>query len=427
MQSCIYLFQSQAESKRIQITISVPHDIPEIIYSDRARVKQIILNLLSNSIKYTPANGRIILRALFKDPSIEISIIDTGLGIDLKIQSSLFKLFGRVESKSMGSTGIDSGSRAGLGLTISHAIALMLGNGITFSSKENKGSVFKFEIKHLDMSHSMRKSNALAKDGEGFNSNENLFSSFILPKLERNNSGVLEEVENIRKMQFENQIHQVFQKQNSQERIEVLHVVENEEQDFEIVEAEEAKENTSDVEEGLVNEKQLLGYKKKNISLVYNSPIKLSPFIKSKSMSIIIPANSLKECKCAPIIIVDDLSFNLMVLEGFLKKMGLAAARAYNGKEAYELIDSYSKCKCETLKGVLTDIEMPVMNGFEFAKEARAMMKSGKWKTVPIMAVTAYSDEGTREKCVDVGISECLSKPVVIADLRNILRKYDII
>jgi CheY-like chemotaxis protein len=149
-----------------------------------------------------------------------------------------------------------------------------------------------------------------------------------------------------------------------------------------------------------------------------------NPFIK-KSQSVLLTTFEL--CGCKTLIIVDDSPFNLMVLEGFLKKLGLGVQKAFNGQEACKLMESNSKCKCSTLKGVLTDCEMPVMNGFDEAIAIRKQMKLGVWKRVPIIAVTAYSDEFTKSKCIESGMDACLTKPVNIRDLKSTLEKYGII
>ena len=67
------------------------------------------------------------------------------------------------------------------------------------------------------------------------------------------------------------------------------------------------------------------------------------------------------------------------------------------------------------------------MNGFDEAIVIKKQMKLGVWKRVPIIAVTAYSDEITKLKCIESGMDACLTKPVSIGELKNMLEKYGII
>jgi CheY-like chemotaxis protein len=161
------------------------------------------------------------------------------------------------------------------------------------------------------------------------------------------------------------------------------------------------------------------------ISSCTNANKEHNPFcLKSKSSYIASPSLI---CGCKPIIIVDDSSFNLMVLEEFLKKLGLSAEKAFNGKDACSILSKYSKCHCSNLKCILTDCEMPIMNGFEEAIKMREHMQMGQWKRVPIIAVTAYSDELTKNKCFDCGMDAHISKPVMINELKATLQQYNVL
>ena len=133
------------------------------------------------------------------------------------------------------------------------------------------------------------------------------------------------------------------------------------------------------------------------------------------------------DCDCRPLVIADDNSFNLMVLEGLMLNLGVKVFKAFNGKEVCLLAEKLSKCKCRKLKGVFTDLEMPIMNGFEESIELKKKMEIGLCKRIPIVAVSAYSDEATRQKCIDCGMNSIMIKPVYLKDLRQKLEELGII
>ncbi len=132
-------FRAQAETKGLSMAVDVPGDLPDI-QSDPARVKQVLGNLVSNAVKYTPGGGQITIRASAspsstpKTESILIEVIDTGPGIPAESQRRLFQEFTRFDP--------DAAAGAGIGLAISQRIANALGGRISVESEVGKGSTF---------------------------------------------------------------------------------------------------------------------------------------------------------------------------------------------------------------------------------------------------------------------------------------------
>ena len=146
IESVLDIIRFETKEKKLQLDFDYDSNIPEVMYSDEKRLKQILLNLLSNSVKYT-FTGYISVRAKFRTPLVNIDIIDTGIGIKDSQKSSLFKLFGRLDDdKNQKKQMNQTGGGAGLGLTISQALCKRIGTGITFSSQSGVGSKFSFTI-----------------------------------------------------------------------------------------------------------------------------------------------------------------------------------------------------------------------------------------------------------------------------------------
>jgi len=140
------IFAFDAEKKGIRIAVHNDPGIPEFVNGDPGRLRQVLINLVSNAIKFTDS-GAVVIRTKILDEkedrlSIGFSIKDTGIGIAEKAQRKLFQKFSQVDpsiTRNFGGTG--------LGLAISKTIVELMGGSIQCKSKPGKGSVFQFAVK----------------------------------------------------------------------------------------------------------------------------------------------------------------------------------------------------------------------------------------------------------------------------------------
>ncbi len=135
------LFQAKAAEKSINFSISFDPNMPEVLYSDLLRIKQVINNLLSNAIKFTPENGVISLSSEYKDYTLRIFVRDSGIGIPQSKQDKIFQCFSQAE----GYTAHKYGG-TGLGLSISSQLINMLEGELKVISTVGIGSTFFFSI-----------------------------------------------------------------------------------------------------------------------------------------------------------------------------------------------------------------------------------------------------------------------------------------
>jgi PAS domain S-box-containing protein len=136
----VELFQSPAASKRIELTLRAEGELPRFISSDVTRLRQILNNLVSNAVKFTPDGGAIELRVAGSQSDPRMLLIeckDTGIGIDAAGQSRLFEAFSQVDDSTVRKHG-----GAGLGLNISRRLARLLGGDLTVKSQPGEGSTF---------------------------------------------------------------------------------------------------------------------------------------------------------------------------------------------------------------------------------------------------------------------------------------------
>ena len=171
------LFRFQIMTKRLQLVLDVEADVLELqLHSDQRRLEQVLLNLMSNAIKFT-FRGSITFRVKASgDTGLTFEVEDTGVGISAANLPNLFKLFGRLqESEAINTTG------CGIGLHISQQIIGKLGGQIVVHSQQNEGSVFSFELPNcLDAGNEEPDDLGSFSDDELMTSNREINSSPLL-------------------------------------------------------------------------------------------------------------------------------------------------------------------------------------------------------------------------------------------------------
>jgi len=142
VEDVVSILSLKIEEKGINFSVNLDKNIPQIIISDEVRLAQVLINLITNAIKFTPEDGTITLTAkLEKDTNLYVEVADTGMGISEEYQSRLFNAFDQTEtgaSREFGGTG--------LGLTVSKKIVDLMGGTIWYESQLGNGSIFMFTI-----------------------------------------------------------------------------------------------------------------------------------------------------------------------------------------------------------------------------------------------------------------------------------------
>lgn len=132
--------QKQATDKKVQLSSEISEEL--LAMADKERIHQVITNLVGNAIKFTPAEGKVTIKASLVDKMISVSVTDNGIGISEKDIGKLFTKFGKLET----GTNIPSSAGTGLGLYISKNIVELSGGTIKVESEPNKGSIFTFTL-----------------------------------------------------------------------------------------------------------------------------------------------------------------------------------------------------------------------------------------------------------------------------------------
>jgi signal transduction histidine kinase/ActR/RegA family two-component response regulator len=137
----VELFRAKASEKSVNLTLNMDDTMPAALHSDPLRIKQVIANLLSNALKFTPRNGKVELNIGYQNRQLVVSVKDSGIGVPKDKQKHIFKAFSQAESSTTRKYG-----GTGLGLSISSRLISMLGGKLQLESQEGKGSTFSFCI-----------------------------------------------------------------------------------------------------------------------------------------------------------------------------------------------------------------------------------------------------------------------------------------
>jgi PAS domain S-box-containing protein len=296
-QQVVDLFKSHAINKNIELNLIIDPNVPEFILADIVRLKQILVNLMGNAVKFTNF-GEVLLQikeiknAKNKFSSLRFSVIDTGIGIKEENLNKIFQSFVQEDvstSKKFGGTG--------LGLSISNKILEKWNSKIEVNSIHGEGSNFNFTI------------------------------TFEIPKSSQND-----------------------------------------------------KKNSN-------HSNQIVNFETNKFSQKLN------------------------------ILIVEDNMINMLLCKKMIQSIlpNSTIFQAENGQKALEILYK------EPINLILLDIQMPEKNGYETTLEIR---KNEKLKNLPIIALTAGIMVGEKEKCLDYGMDDYISKPFKLIELQTTINKY---
>jgi signal transduction histidine kinase len=140
LQNALTLVRERAIRHGIALDLAVDERLGDLV-GDERKIKQVLLNLLSNAVKFTPAGGRIELKAALADGAVEISIMDTGIGIAREDQETIFEEFRQVGAKAS-----RKHEGTGLGLTLAKKFVELHGGRMWVESEASKGSTFSFRL-----------------------------------------------------------------------------------------------------------------------------------------------------------------------------------------------------------------------------------------------------------------------------------------
>lgn len=423
------MLRFRTAEKELEFLLDVSTKIPALVWMDPVRLKQVLINLLTNAIKFTE-NGevrlKVRLRKLIQNEEgqnmaqLSFFVIDTGIGIPNDKQNKIFEAFQQAD----GSTTRRFGG-TGLGLAISNRLLALMGSHLQLESEEGKGSTFYFTL------------DVPVLEGYGNQPTLEGINRVLILDDNINNTEIIARMLDARDIDYQicySGKEALKLLRSDAERFNTLicdyHMPEmdgmqvirtiREDMDLDagnlMVLLLHSHASDPDIVEGIKKydiQRQLS--KPVSSNQLYDALARLKGnvqrFNEDREESI------WKSFKKPIVLIADDNAANLLLTRTLVKKY-VPESIVVQAKDGAETIRLYNENKPDI---IFMDIQMPEMSGYEATRKIRA--KSGDTKTI-IVALTAGTTKGEEKKCLEAGMNDYISKPVRLKDMERVLREY---
>ena len=425
-----------AHDKGLEITAHLEDAVPTAVIGDPGRLRQILTNLVGNAIKFTETGEVNVTVSLLEDQHevvlLKFTVTDTGIGIEASARDAIFEHFSQAD----GSTTRKYGG-TGLGLSIAKQLSAMMGGEIGATSEPGEGSTFWFTAR-LERSTEKKLPEVISKED---------FENIPVLVVDDNHT-TLTIIEG-----FLTGWHMACQvASNGSQAMDLLKKAASEQKPFEIVitdmmmpdmdglelaRAIKADKTLSDCSIVLLASFGLRGdaqeAKEAGIAAYLTKPVRkhefqdcLASMIGNRGMtsadSPLITRHSLSEARWtfpSQILVAEDNRVNQEVAKELLESMGCHVDIVQNGKGALEAAAD----KAYDL--IFMDCQMPEMDGYEAARSIRGQEDLGEgYHRIPIIALTAHAMVGDREKCLEAGMDDYLTKPYREEKLQMMLERW---
>lgn len=416
------LFAKKTAENNIDLIYQIDYRLPSLLIADGMRLRQILINLVSNAIKFTH-KGEVFLNVMLVNQTgneleLAFEVVDTGIGIPAEKLPQLFEAFTQVDSSITRKYG-----GTGLGLAISKRLIQLMGGSITVDSEENKGTRFRFTIKCDALRHDRLEASSLPdiKDKNILIVDDNATNLKVLKaqleiwKLNTTSAdsaaGALELLKAgnpfdmvITDMQMPEMdgltFTRVIKKMYPQLPVILLSSVGN-----------ESQKNYPNLFAATLTKP----VKQHHLSMAIQNEFKHKQYLNStehKATSIL--SVDFAAANPISILVAEDNLINQKLIMRILEKLGFEATLANNGRE---VLDELSKRMHDI---ILMDIQMPELDGLE---TTRIIRKMDNVDQPYIIAMTANAMPEDREECFAAGMDNYVSKPVKLELLVNALRE----
>ena len=420
----------RAHQKGLELAYHVAVDVPATLGGDPARLRQIVVNLIGNAIKFTE-KGEVVLRVekvKHDGPEnvLHFSVTDTGIGISKQKQAQIFEAFTQADTSTTRKYG-----GTGLGLTISSHLVGLMGGRIWVESEQGKGSTFHFTLPFAVRSGATTPTGRRAlrdlKDMTVLVVDDNATNRRILEEIVTN-WGMKPTVVDSAKVGLH--------------ALEVAHAA-GKPFKMALIDYQMPEVDGFGLAEEIKRRPELLGTmimmlssvgqrgdamrcREMGVSAYLTKPVRQSVLL--DAMLAVLEGNDTpmeehplvtrhtvaESHRGLHVLLAEDNTVNARLVTAVLLKHGHSVKAVENGKQAFDASG------VEEFDAVLMDVQMPEMDGMEATRAIRAR-ENGSGTHLPIIALTAHAMKGDREACLEAGMDHYLPKPVHTKDLLALL------
>ncbi len=408
----------RAHSKNLELACYIEPDVPDCLAADPLRLRQILVNLIGNAIKFTDA-GEVVVRVNVNErqgnnASLHVAVSDTGIGIPEDKRQVIFESFAQADTSTTRKYG-----GTGLGLAISSQLVGMMGGKIWVESELGKGSTFHFTFVAEVMANRREPRSSAAVELTGLR-------VLVIDDNDTNRRILCDVLRN-----WEMQPTLVS---GGDEGLQALtqSLVEDARYDVVLLDAQMPDMDGFEVAERIASDSALASIpvimltsagkygdvarsRKLGVAAYMMKPIKQSELFDGM-VSVLGRANPSQaegaESSCAEVaaralhvLLAEDNAVNQRLAVAILERRGHQVTVANNGEEAVEAFSS------SRYDAILMDVQMPLMDGLEATASIR-QLEQRTGGHIPIIAMTAHAMKGDKERCIEGGMDGYVSKPI---------------
>ncbi len=419
VETCVDVFRGQLAEHQVDMNSYIDPRLARAYVGDPERLTQIITNFVSNALKFT-AEGSVGIEVLAlscgntDQHEIEIRVSDTGIGISAEKQELIFENFAQADL----STTREYGG-TGLGLAISKHLASMMGGEITLESAQGKGSTFILSL-----------SLEVANDSQG-----TILSSFNTAALTGKTALIVDDTE-INRRYFQAQLRDYgmsctcvegydgaleYLEDNTVDIIITDHLMPHKD-GIELIKEIRSRPEFIDVPIILSSSAGMARaqYKNTGYDALVAKPVVQKTLLDTLNRLLgasYQSGDSAARDNVMRILIAEDNFVNQQLLERYLGELGYITNAVADGEEAVKSV------KTLHYDMILMDLQMPVMGGIEATKAIRALGTPNA--SIPIIALTGDAKTGVEESCLAAGMNDYILKPVDLANLLAVIKKWE--
>ena len=433
MDESLKIMGMKAHEKGIELAYRVAPQTPDRLLGDPVRLRQVLLNLVDNAIKFTDAGEVIVYAAAQSQTDYEvvlhISVIDTGIGIPKDRQRSIFGAYNQGDPSTLRQYG-----GTGLGLAVSAQLVDLMGGNIKVKSQPSRGSRFRFTACFM-----------MQQNGEPRQ------AQITRPELAGLKVLVIDDNDSARKITLEilqDLGIEATPAEGPQDALEILSKTKRHQAPFDLLLIDSDLPETdgfalaeliSDRQLSEANRVMLLTFphlkRKSELESLGIAASIVKPFGAAELENVILGVLGIVEpeaelsalaqkrasrtpSRTLKILVAEDTPFNQKFIQRLLDRWNHQTTIVNDGRQALEALEN------DSYDIVLMDVQMPVMDGYTTTRKIRNLTSA--IRNIPIIALTAHAIKGDRERCLEAGMDEYISKPIDSEILFNVIEKLTV-
>ena len=428
------LLALRAAEKGIELACHITPDVPEILVGDAGRLRQVLLNVLGNAVKFTSV-GEVVLRVDVETTkadrvTLHFAVTDTGIGIPPEKQRQIFSAFTQADSSTTRRYG-----GTGLGLAIVLRLVELMGGRLWLESTEGRGSTFfftaTFELRHSVAARAARPKpraleglRVLVVDDNATNRRilEEMLASWRMKPTTVSDAATAESA--LRRAAAAKTRFDLLISDCQMPDVDGFMLARRVKRDRRLAKTPIVMLTSVGQSDDLVRRQRA------NIDALLTKPVKHSDLLEAVSSLFGVATRhgrtepTARRTVSRPrrtlhVLVAEDSPVNRTLVTTLLKRRGHTVTAVENGRKALAAIQSRARFDL-----VLMDLQMPDMGGLEATRAIRDREREERTTRLPLVALTAHAMQGDRERCLEAGMDGYLSKPIDVDELIATVERF---